>query len=134
MIIVDSLIMVIGVKQNEYIDSEGRYHINPKEIQSYLQTSVFQKIASLLGMGAFPNGPIAWGFKRVWIYPNNVKVLDHVTNTYIVRSGFSIHGVSPGSAGCIDLSGDANRFFNDLKHSESTCIRLNVNYGYKKTK
>lgn len=52
MIIVDSLIMVIGVKQNEYIDSEGRYHINPKEIQSYLQTSVFQKIASLLGMGA----------------------------------------------------------------------------------
>jgi len=41
---------------------EGRYHINPKEIQSYLQTSVFQNIASLLGMGAFPNGPIAWGF------------------------------------------------------------------------
>ena len=112
---------------------EGLYYINPQEIQSYLQTTVIQKFLGLIGKGTFPKGPVAWGFKRVWIYPNEVHVYDNVTGKYITRGNFSIHGgLTPGSAGCIDLSGNAYKFFKSLGQSSSSYIRLNVNYGYKK--
>ena len=99
---------------------EGLYYINPQEIQSYLQTTVFQKFLGLIGKGTFPKGPVAWGFKRVWIYPNEVHVYDNVTGKYITRGNFSIHGgLTPGSAGCIDLSGNAYNFFKSLGQSTS---------------
>lgn len=89
-------------------------------------------MAGFLGYGSFPNGPAAWGFERVWIKPEKVTVYNPITNEYVTRSGFSIHGgLVPGSAGCIDLSGNAQEFFKNLKASESNFIRLNVNYGYK---
>ena len=114
---------------------EGLYDINPQEIQSYLKSNIVQKLLGLFGKGTFPNGPIAWGFERVWINPNNVQVYDPVNDNYITRGKFSIHGgLTPGSAGCIDLSGNAREFFENLKDSNSRYIRLNVNYGYKVSK
>ena len=111
---------------------EGLYYINPQEIQSYWKTSIVQKVVGLFGRGSFPKGPVAWGVERVWIKPEEVKVYNPITNEYVTRSGFSIHGgLIPGSAGCIDLSGNAQEFFKKLKSSESDYIRLNVNYGYK---
>ena len=111
---------------------EGLYYINPQEIQSYWKTSIVQKVIGLFGRGSFPKGPVAWGVERVWIKPEEVKVYNPITNEYVTRSGFSIHGgLIPGSAGCIDLSGNAQEFFKKLKSSESDYIRLNVNYGYK---
>ena len=48
--------------------------------------------------GTWSGGAAAWGEQRVWLEPS------FNTNTY-GRDNFSIHGgVTPGSAGCIDLT------------------------------
>ena len=112
---------------------EGFYYINPQEIQSFWYLTRIQKIAALVNKGPFPKGPIAWGFSRVWISPENVKIYDEQSGEEVIRSGFSIHGgLIPGSAGCIDLSGNSLSFFRKLWHSKSKSIRLNVSYGNKK--
>ena len=111
---------------------EGLYYINPQEIQSYFKLSFMQKLLSVFNLGTFPKGPIAWGFDRVWIKPNEIKVFDFKSSKFVTRSNFSLHGgLTPGSAGCIDLSGNAFKFFSKLKSSNSSFIRLNVNYETK---
>ena len=112
---------------------EGFYYINPQEIQSFWYLSRIQKIAAFVNKGPFPKGPVAWGFSRVWISPENVKIFDEQSGEEVIRLGFSIHGgLTPGSADCIDLSGNSFRFFRKLWHSKSKSIRLNVSYGSKK--
>ena len=54
--------------------------------------------------GKWPGSYYSWGNSRVWLEPSNT------TNTY-GRDGFTIHGgLFPGSAGCIDLTGQINMF------------------------
>ena len=54
--------------------------------------------------GEWPGSLYSWGNSRVWLEPSNT------TNTY-GRDGFTIHGgLFPGSAGCIDLTGQINMF------------------------
>ena len=80
--------------------------------------------------GPFPGGRIAWGNCRVWISPSSVIVQNPETDETVIRSNLSIHGGTvPGSAGCIDLTNNADSFFNLLVHSNSDRIRLNVNYS-----
>ncbi|MBO4480862.1 MAG: DUF2778 domain-containing protein [Alphaproteobacteria bacterium] len=54
--------------------------------------------------GKWPGSYVSWGSSRVWLEPSKE------TNTY-GRSNFSIHGgLIPGSAGCIDMTGQINAF------------------------
>jgi type VI secretion system (T6SS) effector TldE1-like protein len=72
-------------------------------------------------------GPTAgWGNYRITIHPFK-------TTTTYERGGFFIHGGAvPGSAGCIDLASDMDKFYKDLKEevgSQETCqIHLFVKY------
>lgn len=110
---------------------EGLYNVNTQEIQSYWKTNPINVILAPIHKGKFPGGSFAWGYYRVWIEnPDIVNVYNYELKTLITRSGFSIHGgITPGSAGCIDLYKNANRFFRRLRKSLSDNIRLNVNYG-----
>lgn len=68
----------------------------------------------------------AWGNYRITIHPFRP------TETY-GRGGFFIHGgTAPGSAGCIDLISEMDRFYNDLRAevgTRETCqIHLFVSY------
>ena len=72
--------------------------------------------------GKWPGSSVSWGSSRVWLEPSNE------TNTF-ERSGFSIHGgLIPGSAGCIDMTGQINAFTSWL---ESTGKDLLIYVKYK---
>lgn len=72
--------------------------------------------------GKWPGSSVSWGNSRVWLEPSKE------TNTY-GRSNFSIHGgLVPGSAGCIDMTGQINAFTSWL---ESTGKDLLVYVEYK---
>jgi hypothetical protein len=104
---------------------EGEYHINPQEIQYTNDRSTYDKLKGVVGGGTFKGGTTSWGIGRVWIYPSQVVI------NGVVRSDFSIHGGSEsGSAGCIDLTGNDIKFFEELmKHrGSSTKIPLIVKY------
>ena len=59
--------------------------------------------------GKWPGSYYSWGNSRVWLEPSKE------TNTY-GRDRFSIHGgMWPGSAGCIDMTGQIGQFTNWLK-------------------
>jgi hypothetical protein len=65
---------------------------------------VYGSIAGLSGRGTWPGSTAAWGRFRIWLEP----VGDTRTHG---RSGFSIHGgLTPGSAGCIDLTSNVDDF------------------------
>jgi hypothetical protein len=75
---------------------EGEYWIQPSELQD---NAWFR----------FKNPRAAWGDHWITIHPFPT------TNTH-GRGGFFIHGgASPGSAGCIDLSINMNKFIEALK-------------------
>lgn len=102
---------------------EGRYWINPDEF--------WEKAWYKFGMGS------AWGNYRITIHPfvdtNTYGSVGPVTGLFVPRGGFFIHGGStPGSKGCIDLSGEMDKFFNDLKDligKNTKChIQLTVRY------
>jgi RHS repeat-associated protein len=85
---------------------EGRYLVRQSQLQRITPT---QAAVGQLGagkVGSWPGGVRSWGFQRVWLQPMGG------TNT-LGRSGFSIHGgFVPGSAGCIDLTGNMGAFAN----------------------
>ena len=65
---------------------------------------------------------LSWGISRVWLEPSNK------TNTY-GRDNFSIHGGWwPGSAGCIDLTGQIDKFTNWFENNGLDLI-LSVKYN-----
>ncbi|MBQ9738694.1 MAG: DUF2778 domain-containing protein [Alphaproteobacteria bacterium] len=101
---------------------EGNYVLPKSEYQNWWRdTNFIEKSAGLLNKGPWPNLPIAWGTERVWMNPSNE------TNTY-GRSGFSVHGgLFPGSAGCIDLTGQMNSFADWFIKNDSD-VFLHVKY------
>jgi hypothetical protein len=91
---------------------EGVYWINPSE----MWTNGWMSLASTS----------AWGNHRITIHP-------FTTTETFGRGGFFIHGgATPGSAGCIDLAGEMDRFHADfLRHvgARQTCqMHLRVAY------
>jgi hypothetical protein len=90
---------------------EGIYWLNPGQ----LWENAWYKAASTN----------AWGNFRITIHP-------FTTTVTFGRGGFFIHGGStPGSAGCIDLTGEMDRFAADLRKRAGTkpCqIHLTVDY------
>lgn len=112
---------------------EGTYFLNPEEVQSFEDLSLLNQVYSSTGLGgAFKGGTYAWGNERVWLTPSEVKVFDPATGEIVIRNNFSIHGGRvPGSAGCIDLHGNADVFFNHLRDAsrfKSKRIPVIVNY------
>ena len=98
---------------------EGSYSVNPANTQSIVRDiGMYSKWEG----GCWSRGgKDAWGTIRTWITPMKG------TNTY-GRSGFSIHGGKvPGSAGCIDLTNNNEKFHNWLK-SYGKPVKLNVSY------
>ncbi len=96
--------------------SAGRYSFNPADIQNWNRlsganqvASTLSPIAQILGLGkhgAWPGGTYAWGTQRVPLTPS-------ARTDTLGRDNFFIHGGrEPGSAGCIDLCGQAGDFFN----------------------
>lgn len=72
--------------------------------------------------GKWPGSSVSWGASRVWLEPSKG------TDTF-GRDKFSIHGgLVPGSAGCIDMTGQINAFTSWL---ESTGNDLLVYVKYK---
>jgi len=113
---------------------EGEYRINPQEIQYTSDRNLVGKTIDILGgvtgaigipLGEFPGGTIAWGVGRVWIQPKQVVVGG------VLRDNFSIHGgTESGSAGCIDLTSNDRKFFDELTkyRGNITKIPLTVKY------
>jgi len=74
-----------------------------------------------IGGTNWPGGTAAWGRNRVWLHPLGG------TNTY-GRSGFSIHGGNePGSAGCVDLTGQMPDF---IKHFRAYGADMDLEVRY----
>ncbi len=106
---------------------QGNYSFQMSNIQTISTLdNVAGSVGGLLGQkwGGWPGGTYSWGDTRVFLTPSEY------TNTY-GRGGFSIHGgYSPGSAGCIDLVGNNNAFFNALQNATGgqNLVILRVRY------
>jgi hypothetical protein len=99
-------------KRNRGPIPEGTYWIRPDE---FWENAWYK-----------PGSTEGWGNYRVTIHP-------FTTTPTHERGGFFIHGGAvPGSAGCIDLAGEMDQFFKDLKAEvgrRETCqIHLFVKY------
>jgi hypothetical protein len=108
---------------------EGDYSINPSGIQWWTDQSFITRTEALIGKGTWPGGLISWGVARTWISPQEISVTKPSTGQSVIRNNFSLHGgISPGSAGCIDLTDKDLPFFRMLEKSKETEIRLRVTY------
>lgn len=95
---------------------EGTYWVNPQQ----LWENAWYRAASRS----------AWGNYRLTIHP-------FTTTTTHGRGGFFIHGGdTPGSAGCIDLTSEMDRFVEDLKAQLGTALncQIHVNVDYRMQK
>lgn len=100
---------------------EGEYIVDPSNTQSFSEVSIINRLKGMIGFGTWPGLTVSWGYYRTWIIPTEE------TNTYD-RYGFSIHGGAyPGSAGCIDLTSNNDRFHTWLK-AYNRVITLRVVY------
>ncbi len=92
------------IPEGVYIADESDRQQRPNGSLTNLLQSI-GKFSLKLGLPAtgWPGGPNAWGVGRIWLHPAAG------TDTF-GRDGFSIHGgQSPGSAGCIDVTGNMAR-------------------------
>ena len=102
---------------------EGMYLARQSKYQERSEQNFIERAISLAPgkWTAWPGGSIAWGEQRVWLEPSKD------TNTY-GRDNFSIHGGSvPGSAGCIDLTGQMSEFAQWYKENDKDII-IHVKY------
>ena len=85
---------------------EGAYVARQSEIQ---HITPYGLLAGVINAGTWRGSLYSWGNSRVWLEPSKE------TNTY-GRDGFTIHGgLFPGSAGCIDLTGQISMFISWLE-------------------
>src|SRR5216684_5427292 len=76
--------------------------------------------------GEWPGSIMAWGTERVWADPTEETVDSGLT---FGRKGMAIHGGwTPGSAGCIDLTGNMTSFAKTFR-SLGRDLKLYVDYG-----
>ena len=101
---------------------EGRWMVKQSEYQFIGERSLWEKFKNSVGGGKWPGGKDSWGRHRIWLLPL-------AGTTTHGRSGFSIHGGStPGSAGCIDLTDQMEKFIK-LFHFYGKDIELTVLYS-----
>lgn len=114
---------------------EGTYTVNPKEIQ---HPNLIDETIGMAGalakkkLGRFPGGTTPWGNCRIPI----TKTEEQAKKTE--RDGFTIHGGSRrGSAGCIDLTDNDEKFCNFIEKyrgKDQNSIPLTVEYPKNKKK
>lgn len=85
---------------------EGKYWINPAE---FWERGWYK-----------PWMAESWGDYRITIHPfpetNTFGSVGSMSGLWMPRGGFFIHGgVKPGSKGCIDLTGEMDSFYKDVK-------------------
>ena len=86
----------------------GRYWIRPAEMWARTPLKDFQ-LDAFGGPGFHHQHRVAWGDHRITIHPYPDTPVGE-------RGGFFIHGgLTPGSAGCIDVTHHMERFVRDLK-------------------
>lgn len=92
-------------KPNQGPLPEGLYVAQKKDYQEIGNLSFWERAANFIPeSGQWRGGVASWGEQRVWLTPNS-------GNTMYGRGGFTIHGGdTPGSAGCIDLTGAMDDF------------------------
>lgn len=84
----------------------GKYSVG--ELQHIELMDEILGAAKFVGLkaGGWPGGRVAWGNSRSWLTPKS-----DIDPQNAHRNGFSIHGGwVPGSAGCIDLTDQMDRF------------------------
>ncbi|TSD87794.1 DUF2778 domain-containing protein [Mycobacterium sp. KBS0706] len=87
-----------------------------------LGQSTVDWVAGNLGRGQWRGNEMSWGNYRLWLRPlRNVNTFG--------RDGFTIHGGwYPGSAGCIDLTGNMDDFAGRLR-AYGQSVTVDVIYG-----
>jgi hypothetical protein len=98
--------------------SEGRYSFSVDDIQPM---TTLDEMLGLLGRGRFPGSVAGWGSERVPLKPNFAPANG--------RSNFFIHGgLTPGSAGCIDLGPNERAYFDALRSTGERSHEVVVRY------
>lgn len=100
---------------------EGTYVARQSGLQFYKDISWSDRQRSVIGLGTWPGRTDSWGESRVWLEPSR-------GNNVYGRDNFSIHGgTEPGSAGCIDMTGQIDKFTQWFKNNRHDLI-INVKY------
>ena len=100
---------------------EGTYVARQSGLQFYKDISWSDRQRSAIGLGTWPGRTDSWGESRVWLEPSRGS------NVY-GRDNFSIHGgTEPGSAGCIDMTGQIDNFTQWFEKNGHDLI-INVKY------
>ncbi|KOF13573.1 hypothetical protein AC244_30500 [Ensifer adhaerens] len=102
---------------------QGTYDVGPLQHIGLRDEALGMLKAVGVSKGGWPGGRYAWGRSRTWLDPKA-----DIDPSGAHRSGFSIHGGSaPGSAGCIDLTGQMDNFADFYKKTGQSAD-LNVSY------
>ncbi len=108
---------------------EGTYDIKQSRYQSIDPLSAAQGAMVLVNKdwsGKWPGSLYSWGSERVWADPTKETVENGLT---FGRKDMAIHGGwVPGSAGCIDLTGNMSSFAKTFK-SLGRDLKLYVDYS-----
>ncbi len=100
--------------------TEGEYSFSTRDIQP--MTTYDAAVGLIPGKhGPFPHSIPAWGTERVALVPKSTP-----TNG---RNNFFIHGgLTPGSAGCIDLGPNEKAYFDALRSTGEPSHKVIVSY------
>ena len=104
---------------------EGEYilPINSGEHHEPGEWRTFDELISNTGL--WKKNPDAWGYSRIPIQPLPT------TNTFGRHSMYVHGGTVPGSAGCIDLTGRMEDFYNDwLKYNGTLPLKVKYKKGW----
>jgi hypothetical protein len=118
-----------GPEYQSYRDNgplpQGDYRIKVNEMQSYEDTSPYDRLKGVFNHGTWRGGTPAWGKYRFWLKPG-------VDTRTFGRDNFSIHGGwTPGSAGCIDLTGEIDDFADLMQAIGQDELNVRVDYGWQ---
>jgi len=99
--------------------TEGRYSFSTGDIQPL--TTLDAAIGLVPRRGRFPGSIAAWGTERVPLVPDSAPANG--------RNNFFIHGgITPGSAGCIDLGPNEKAYFDVLRSTGESSHDVIVQY------
>ena len=110
-------------QRNEGPLTEGGYHFSTGDIQPIdtLHAALGLVPPKIYPLGRFPGSVFAWGTERAPLTPD--------TSSANGRGNFFIHGgVTPGSAGCIDLGPNEKAYFEALRSTGESSHGLIVQY------
>ncbi len=101
---------------------EGVWIVEQNQYQNFWDYSVMDILGSPFMFGKWPGSVAAWGGERIWLSPLPPTSVES-------RGGFTIHGgLTPGSAGCIDLTTHSATFMQKFR-MYGRDMKMTVGYG-----